>query len=105
MPQTMYGGLKTDWVVIDAHPRPYEVRTGFIVFLPGTSPERIREQMMSFNQAWYANDSAQIAMFDPWSVCTTVDESACKSARHDVVIPKLIDLFMRYVPPKERVAP
>lgn len=35
MPQTMQGGLKTDWV--DTHPRAYEVRTGFIVFRPGTS--------------------------------------------------------------------
>lgn len=107
VPQTMHGGLKTDWIVVAAQPRGYEVRASFIVFAPGTSPERMREHMMPFNQAWLVNDAAQIAMFHPWGVCTMPDESACTRARlgSDVVVQKLIDVFRRYVPPKERQAP
>ena len=107
VPQTVHGGLKTDWVVVDAQPRGYEVRTSFIVFLPGTSPQRIREHMMPFNEAWLVNDAAQIAMFHPWGVCTMPDESACKSARlgSGVVVQKLIDVFRLYAPPRGRQAP
>ena len=107
VPQTVHGGLKTDWVVVDAQPRGYEVRTSFIVFLPGTSPQRIREHMMPFNQAWLVNDGAQIAMFHPWGVCTMADESACTRARlgSGVVVKKLIDAFRLYAPPKERQGP
>jgi hypothetical protein len=94
-------GAKTEWIVEDENnDSKCEMRTMFITFDRDVSLDVMRRYLMGMSVLAHLNESARVAMVQPWWRGTTSEKDACKvytaSSRSRADL--LVIAFLGYTP-------
>lgn len=99
--EARYGGLKTEWILENAHVGPRcEVVTSFVSFPSGAEVAAMRNHLMMSSVPSVLNEQQRLAMFHPHARGKTSDKMACQdwSAKSREIVDQLLDAFKSYGP-------